>query len=70
MASAARCVDAEEDVTDRPGASAAGTEGDPPAAAAVRDKPVCLIVLGMAGSGKTTFVQVRRLWRLAAANSG
>lgn len=24
-----------------------------------RDKPVCLIVLGMAGSGKTTFVQVR-----------
>lgn len=22
-------------------------------------KPVCLIVLGMAGSGKTTFVQVR-----------
>uniref|UniRef100_A0A671WZV9 GPN-loop GTPase n=1 Tax=Sparus aurata TaxID=8175 RepID=A0A671WZV9_SPAAU len=25
--------------------------------AAARDKPVCLIVLGMAGSGKTTFVQ-------------
>ncbi len=24
-------------------------------------KPVCLIVLGMAGSGKTTFVQVRLL---------
>ena len=22
------------------------------------DKPVCIIILGMAGSGKTTFVQV------------
>uniref|UniRef100_H3CA52 GPN-loop GTPase n=1 Tax=Tetraodon nigroviridis TaxID=99883 RepID=H3CA52_TETNG len=38
--------------------SAGGTDSSPAAAAApVRDKPVCLIVLGMAGSGKTTFVQ-------------
>lgn len=50
-----------------------GSEGHPPdsehgqaagaasrtAGPAARDKPVCLIVLGMAGSGKTTFVQVR-----------
>uniref|UniRef100_A0AAQ5YLW4 GPN-loop GTPase n=1 Tax=Amphiprion ocellaris TaxID=80972 RepID=A0AAQ5YLW4_AMPOC len=34
----------------------AGGDGRAPAAGA-RDKPVCLIVLGMAGSGKTTFVQ-------------
>lgn len=24
---------------------------------AIKDKPVCLVVLGMAGSGKTTFVK-------------
>jgi GPN-loop GTPase len=24
---------------------------------AIKDKPICLIVLGMAGSGKTTFVK-------------
>uniref|UniRef100_A0A3Q3JP62 GPN-loop GTPase n=1 Tax=Monopterus albus TaxID=43700 RepID=A0A3Q3JP62_MONAL len=36
--------------------SAAGKESGTSGAAA-RDKPVCLIVLGMAGSGKTTFVQ-------------
>ncbi|XP_019961259.2 GPN-loop GTPase 1 isoform X1 [Paralichthys olivaceus] len=36
--------------------SAAGGDAGAPAAAA-RDLPVCLIVLGMAGSGKTTFVQ-------------
>lgn len=68
---ATRCVDAEEVVTEPPEASAAGTDSSPAAAAAaapVQDKPVCLIVLGMAGSGKTTFVQVRQLWRLTAAN--
>lgn len=37
--------------------SAAGQSSGTPGAAA-GDKPVCLIVLGMAGSGKTTFVQV------------
>uniref|UniRef100_A0A3P8RIP8 GPN-loop GTPase n=1 Tax=Amphiprion percula TaxID=161767 RepID=A0A3P8RIP8_AMPPE len=40
-----------------PESSAAGGDGTAPTAGA-RDKPVCLIVLGMAGSGKTTFVQV------------
>uniref|UniRef100_A0A3Q1G0S0 GPN-loop GTPase n=1 Tax=Acanthochromis polyacanthus TaxID=80966 RepID=A0A3Q1G0S0_9TELE len=39
-----------------PESSAAGGDGGAPEPAA-RDKPVCLIVLGMAGSGKTTFVQ-------------
>uniref|UniRef100_A0A3P8RJ41 GPN-loop GTPase n=1 Tax=Amphiprion percula TaxID=161767 RepID=A0A3P8RJ41_AMPPE len=39
-----------------PESSAAGGDGTAPTAGA-RDKPVCLIVLGMAGSGKTTFVQ-------------
>lgn len=34
-----------------------------------RDKPVCLIVLGMAGSGKTTFVQVRTKEGEEEANS-
>lgn len=69
---ATRCVDdGEEVVTEPPETSAAGTDSSRVAAAAaapVRDKPVCLIVLGMAGSGKTTFVQVRELWRLTAAN--
>ncbi|XP_030581052.1 GPN-loop GTPase 1 [Archocentrus centrarchus] len=37
------------------GAAAAGGNGA--LGAAAEDKPVCLIVLGMAGSGKTTFVQ-------------
>lgn len=71
MASATRRDDAAEVATDLPEASGAGTDDIPPAAgaaAAARDKPVCLIVLGMAGSGKTTFVQVRRLRRLAVAN--
>uniref|UniRef100_A0A3Q3ELY0 GPN-loop GTPase n=1 Tax=Labrus bergylta TaxID=56723 RepID=A0A3Q3ELY0_9LABR len=36
--------------------AAAGAHLGAPGAGA-RDKPVCLIVLGMAGSGKTTFVQ-------------
>ena len=55
---------APEDLTEnREGLAASGDTGTPvedtrtPGAAA-RDKPVCLIVLGMAGSGKTTFVQV------------
>lgn len=50
-----------EVVTEPPEPSAAGTSSPPAGAAAPPggDKPVCLIVLGMAGSGKTTFVQVR-----------
>ncbi|XP_028434761.1 GPN-loop GTPase 1 isoform X1 [Perca flavescens] len=57
MADAAQCAGAAEEVlTDSNGSSAAGKDGGTPGAAA-RDKPVCLIVLGMAGSGKTTFVQ-------------
>lgn len=69
---ATRCGGAEEAVTEPPETSAAGTNSSPAGAAAaapVGEKPVCLIVLGMAGSGKTTFVQVRRLRQLAAANS-
>ncbi|XP_035017233.1 GPN-loop GTPase 1 [Hippoglossus stenolepis] len=46
----------EETSVGNQGGSAAGGDGEAPAAAA-RDLPVCLIVLGMAGSGKTTFVQ-------------
>ncbi|CAB1448831.1 unnamed protein product [Pleuronectes platessa] len=46
----------EETLAGDQGGSAAGGDGEAPAAAA-RDLPVCLIVLGMAGSGKTTFVQ-------------
>ncbi|XP_040915803.1 GPN-loop GTPase 1 [Toxotes jaculatrix] len=37
--------------------SSAGRRDSGTPGAAARDKPVCLIVLGMAGSGKTTFVQ-------------
>ncbi|XP_061591873.1 GPN-loop GTPase 1 [Cololabis saira] len=40
-------------VTENPGPGADGGAGAAPA----QDQPVCLIVLGMAGSGKTTFVQ-------------
>lgn len=39
--------------------SAPGAEGGS-SPGPVPDSPVCLIVLGMAGSGKTTFVQVRQ----------
>ncbi|MED6295536.1 GPN-loop GTPase 1 [Characodon lateralis] len=49
MEAAAQSVSPEN-----PGSSAPGAEGG---SAAVPDSPVCLIVLGMAGSGKTTFVQ-------------
>ncbi|MEQ2227418.1 hypothetical protein ILYODFUR_037541, partial [Ilyodon furcidens] len=45
---------AQSDSPENPGSSAPGAEGG---SAAVPDSPVCLIVLGMAGSGKTTFVQ-------------
>ncbi|KAK5873513.1 hypothetical protein PBY51_018549 [Eleginops maclovinus] len=55
---------AQEDLPEtRESPAAGGDSGTPggdtgtPGAAAARDKPVCLIVLGMAGSGKTTFVQ-------------
>ncbi|KAM9366768.1 GPN-loop GTPase 1 [Symphorus nematophorus] len=40
-----------------PGAAGTHSGVTPGAAARARDRPVCLIVLGMAGSGKTTFVQ-------------
>lgn len=57
----------EEVLTGNQDGSAAGTNSGTPGAAA-RDKPVCLIVLGMAGSGKTTFVQVsQRVWLSAAS---
>ncbi|XP_023268134.1 GPN-loop GTPase 1 [Seriola lalandi dorsalis] len=46
----------EEVLMENQEGSAAGKDSGTPGAAA-RDKPVCLIVLGMAGSGKTTFVQ-------------
>ncbi|KAM3625329.1 uncharacterized protein V6R79_010342 [Siganus canaliculatus] len=53
---AAPCPRADEAVVEsQKGSDAAKDVGTPGAAA--RDKPVCLIVLGMAGSGKTTFVQ-------------
>uniref|UniRef100_A0A3Q3JN81 GPN-loop GTPase n=2 Tax=Monopterus albus TaxID=43700 RepID=A0A3Q3JN81_MONAL len=57
MADAMQCPGpaAEVLMADQEG-SAAGKESGTSGAAA-RDKPVCLIVLGMAGSGKTTFVQ-------------
>lgn len=58
MAAAAQCAGAEEVLMENQEGSAAGRDGGTPGAAP-RDKPVCLIVLGMAGSGKTTFVQVR-----------
>uniref|UniRef100_A0A671WSY1 GPN-loop GTPase n=1 Tax=Sparus aurata TaxID=8175 RepID=A0A671WSY1_SPAAU len=56
MAEAAQSPAAEEVLMENQESSAAGTDSGTPGAAA-RDKPVCLIVLGMAGSGKTTFVQ-------------
>ncbi|XP_031606759.1 GPN-loop GTPase 1 [Oreochromis aureus] len=56
MAAAAECPGTDAAFPETRGSSAtAGGSGVP--GAAVGDKPVCLIVLGMAGSGKTTFVQ-------------
>ncbi|XP_058485529.1 GPN-loop GTPase 1 [Solea solea] len=46
----------DETIMENQECSAAGGDAEPQGAAA-SDKPVCLIVLGMAGSGKTTFVQ-------------
>ncbi|XP_029977991.1 GPN-loop GTPase 1 [Sphaeramia orbicularis] len=59
MADAAQCPEAEPVLMDGPENSGSGTDSGAAGAAgaAVRDRPVCLIVLGMAGSGKTTFVQ-------------
>ncbi|XP_047436749.1 GPN-loop GTPase 1 [Mugil cephalus] len=51
-----QCPGTEAGFTENRGGSAAGGSGGAPGAAA-RDKPVCLIVLGMAGSGKTSLVQ-------------
>ncbi|KAM7015975.1 GPN-loop GTPase 1 [Tautogolabrus adspersus] len=57
MAAASQCTGgAEEVLTEEQESPAAGGDSGAPGAGA-RDKPVCLIVLGMAGSGKTTFVQ-------------
>ncbi|XP_068169396.1 GPN-loop GTPase 1 [Antennarius striatus] len=56
MAAVAEAPAAEEDLMETRGSPAAGKDGGPPGASD-RVKPVCLIVLGMAGSGKTTFVQ-------------
>uniref|UniRef100_UPI0037E94DE0 GPN-loop GTPase 1 n=1 Tax=Semicossyphus pulcher TaxID=241346 RepID=UPI0037E94DE0 len=56
MADAAQCPGAEEVSMENQESSAAGKDSGT-AGAGARDKPVCLIVLGMAGSGKTTFVQ-------------
>ncbi|XP_068584834.1 GPN-loop GTPase 1-like [Cebidichthys violaceus] len=52
MAEAEQCPGAEAVLTENRESPAAGTDSGTPG-----DKPVCLIVLGMAGSGKTTFVQ-------------
>lgn len=63
MAQAAQCPGPgpgpgpEEVLMENQESTAPGKDSGTPGAAA-RDKPVCLIVLGMAGSGKTTFVQV------------
>lgn len=61
MADASQCPGPgpgpEEVLMENQEGSGAGKGSEVPGAAA-RDKPVCLIVLGMAGSGKTTFVQV------------
>ena len=41
-------------------------ETDPPQQTAVsRDAPIVFLVMGMAGSGKTTFVHVRTLFHYA-----
>ncbi|XP_076012402.1 GPN-loop GTPase 1 [Genypterus blacodes] len=55
MAAAEQCAGGQNGLPQNEPGSAGGDGGAPGAAA--REKPVCLIVLGMAGSGKTTFVQ-------------
>lgn len=60
MADAAQCPEAEPVLMDGPESSGSGTDSGA-VGPTVRDRPVCLIVLGMAGSGKTTFVQVKQL---------
>lgn len=62
MATAAGCssgdvLEGTSQSGDATGASAA-PGGNPNSGGDGSQKPVCLIVLGMAGSGKTTFVQV------------
>ncbi|KAK7912791.1 hypothetical protein WMY93_013002 [Mugilogobius chulae] len=57
MAQAAHFSDSDEVSGENAEASAAEGGSETPGAAG-QDNPVCLIVLGMAGSGKTTFVQV------------
>ncbi|XP_028257619.1 GPN-loop GTPase 1 [Parambassis ranga] len=53
MAAAAQGAGAEADLMETREGPGPGADSE----AAPRDRPVCLIVLGMAGSGKTTFVQ-------------
>lgn len=67
MAAETQSPGAEKILTEKLESSAAEGDSGTPGAAA-RDRPVCLIVLGMAGSGKTTFVQVRGRMRPTAAN--
>ena len=43
--------------------SAETSQTDAPSGSGTHNKPPCLIVLGMAGSGKTTFVQVFKKMR-------
>lgn len=56
MADVSQCA-AEALLMENQESSSDAGDGEMPRSA-TRDKPVCLIVLGMAGSGKTTFVQV------------
>lgn len=56
-----RTVDSDRDGTMENEDGASTEHGGGPTKASgdtAQKKPVCLIVLGMAGSGKTTFVQV------------
>ena len=43
-----------------PEASTSSDGGVPASIESHRERPVCILCLGMAGSGKTTFVQVHR----------
>ncbi|XP_074522114.1 GPN-loop GTPase 1 [Halichoeres trimaculatus] len=56
MAASSQSSGPEEVLMENSESPGAGKDTGTPEAGA-RDKPVCLIVLGMAGSGKTTFVQ-------------
>lgn len=51
-----------QEQTDKMAASKSESENSSSGTPGVDDKPVCVIVLGMAGSGKTTFVKVMNLY--------